>query len=468
MGNFWDFNSWGTLNIVAALMIGLLLANLCKRNSKLLQKSLIPTPVLAGIILLIISNVYGLITGTHLFETGVFSNAGNTGLGILEIITYHALALGFIAQTLVESPRKFTKKRSIEVFNTGVTTVATYLLQGVAGMAITIVIALTVMPDLLEAAGLLLPFGYGQGSGQALNYGGIYETTHGFIGGKSFGLTIAAFGFISASIGGVIHMHIMKRRGTFVSRTANDELTPHEAVEGKGEIPMNGAIDKLTVQIAFILFVYVIAYAVMYGLGSALPGMKSVIYGFNFLFGVLFAVLFKFVLKAIRKTGRRQYTNNFLLTHLSNFFFDVMIVSGIAAIRIDTLKKYFWVVLVLGVVGLIVTYLYNHYVARKLFPEYTEEQFLAMYGMLTGTASTGVMLLREADPAYETPAADNLVYQNLPAIIFGFPLMFLATMAPEQPYLVLLILFLFFVVMNLILFRSFIFKRKRNAADKSE
>ncbi len=31
-----------------------------------------------------------------------------------------------------------------------------------------------------------------------------------------------------------------------------------------------------------------------------------------------------------------------------------------------------------------------------------------MFGMLTGTASRGMILLREIDPNYETPAANNL------------------------------------------------------------
>ena len=84
-----------------------------------------------------------------------------------------------------------------------------------------------------------------------------------------------------------------------------------------------------------------------------------------------------------------------------------------------------------------------------------------MYGMLTGTASTGVILLREIDRDLTSPAADNLVYQNLPAMIFGFPMMILATLAPKQPILTLIILVLFFIVMNIILFRSFIFKRRK-------
>ena len=73
------------------------------------------------------------------------------------------------------------------------------------------------------------------------------------------------------------------------------------------------------------------------------------------------------------------------------------------------------------------------------------------------------MLLRELDGQFKTPAADNLVYQNFPAIVFGFPMMLLATLAPVKPILTLVILFLFFAVMNVILFRSFLFKRKKAA-----
>ena len=83
-----------------------------------------------------------------------------------------------------------------------------------------------------------------------------------------------------------------------------------------------------------------------------------------------------------------------------------------------------------------------------------------MYGMLTGTASTGIILLREIDGEFRTPAADNMVYQNFPAIVFGFPLMFLATLAPRQPLLTLVVLIAFFAEMNVILFRSFLFKKK--------
>jgi len=459
MENFWDFKVWSGFNLVAVLLISLLAASILKKIFPALKASLVPTSVLGGGLLIVVAGVYKLITGDIMFDTPFF---GGNGTAVLEIITYHALALGFIASTLKPSGSRMTKQRTIEIFNTGVTTVSTYLLQGIFGMVISIVAALFVK-DFFAAAGLLLPFGYGQGTGQALNYGGIYEYDFGFAGGKSFGLTIAALGFLSASFGGVVHLILLKRRGKVVPPSELGDDLYGQQIQSPDESPMQESIDKLTVQIALIALSYLVTYLLMMLLGSLLPGMKSVIYGFNFLLGVLSATLVKAVLNFLRrkKLIRRDHTNSFLLTRASNFCFDIMVVAGIAAIRLGVLENYWGIILIMGVAGLVVTYLYNRFVAVTLFPEYPEEQFLMMFGMLTGTASTGTILLREIDGAFKTPASDNMVYQNFPAIVFGFPIMLLATVAPVRPVLTTVILVVFFLVMNVILFRSKLFGKKK-------
>ena len=458
--NFWDSEVWGFINLIAVLLFSLLVANLLKKSIKPLRMSLIPTSVLGGIILLVASVIYQTATGELLFDTAFF---GGNGMGTMEVITFHCLALGFIATTFRSKRRQKGMRRTVEVFNTGVTTVSTYLLQGILGMGITMIAAL-IIKDFFSAAGILLPFGYGQGTGQALNYGNIYETEHGFVGGRSFGLTVAALGFMSAAIGGVIHLNILKKKGKItVAEEEGAESMSAEQIQSPDEIPMNGSIDKMTIQIAIILAVYMMAFGVISLLSLLLPGFKSVLYGFNFLFGVLMATVLKWVLDMLRRANivKKEYVNPFLMNRMGGFFFDLMIVAGIAAIRLDYIKQYWHVLLILGVVGAVATYLYNHFVAKKLFARYAEQQFMAMYGMLTGTASTGMILLREVDSEYKTPVADNLVYQNLPAIVFGFPMMLLATLAPKQPVLTLIILIAFFIVMNVILFRSKIFRRRR-------
>lgn len=459
MENFWDFNVWGTFNLLAVLLISLLAANLLRRTIPALKRSLIPSSVLGGLLLLLVAGLYKLFAGTSMFDTAFF---GGDGGDKLEILTYHCLALGFIASTFKPTQGKLTKKRSIEIFNTGLTTVATYLLQGVFGLAITIVIAHFVS-GFFPAAGVILPFGYGQGTGQAMNYGGIYETEFGFVGGKSFGLSVAALGFLSASIGGVIYLNILKKKGKLSAQQVEGAPLRADQIESPDEIPMQESIDKLSVQLALIALAYFLSYFVMYALGQLLPGMRSVIFGFNFLVGVLMATLIKAFMGFLKKKRviKKEHINSFLMTRAGNFFYDLMVVAGIAAIRLSALRDYWWILLILGAVGLVITYLYNRWVADALFPEYRHEQFLTMYGMLTGTASTGIILLREIDGDFQTPAADNLVYQNFPAIVFGFPLMLLATLAPVKPVLTLIILIVFFGVMNLLLFRRQLFHRRK-------
>ena len=461
MENFWDYKVWGTVNLVAVLLLSLLAANTLKRKIPFLEKSLIPTSVLGGTLLLVIAGFYDLVAKTPMFETKFFAE---NGYNTLETITYHTLALGLIASTFKSTKGKLSRQRASEIFNTGVTTVSTYLLQGFVGMGITILAAMMIK-DFFPASGLLVAFGFGQGTGQAMNYGNIYELEHGFVGGKTFGLTIAAVGFLCASFGGVIHLQILKRRKKHLLNrpTNNEELSMGDIIQAKNEIPMQGSIDKMTFEIAFVMIAYLLTYLIIFWLGVLLPGIRSVIYGFNFLIGVLSAMLIKQVMKLMRKlsVSSRDYFNDFLMTRVSNFFFDLMVVAGVAAIRLGILKSYWGIMIILGLAGFTVTYWYNRLVAKLLFPAYCEEQFMMMYGMLTGTASTGTVLLREIDGDFKTPAADNMVYQNFPAIAFGFPLMILATLAPKKPILTFVILVGFYLVMNIILFRSFIFRKRK-------
>lgn len=464
--DFSDSTVWSAIMLVGAILGSLLIANMVKRKVKPLRNSLIPVSVLGGIILLVVSVIVKKFTGNYLFDIPAFC-AGSTrsGMDILEVVTYHCLAVGFIAMTLRKGKGK-DKTRTRDVLNTGLTTVNTYLLQAFFGVVITIIGSIFI-PKLLKCSGLLLCFGYGQGTGQALNYGSIYEG-FGFEGGKSFGLTIAAMGFLSASIFGVIYLEIMKRKGKLQVRQAVGNLNT-EKVEDDGEIPMIESIDKITVQVALVAVCYIGAYGIMYLLGNLVgESLKSTIYGFNFLFGALVGIIMKAGINFLRKHNimKRDYINNFLLNRLSGFAFDIMIVAGIGAIKIDLIADYWLILIILGAVGALITFLYVKFVSYRLFPEYKHEQFLVMFGMLTGTASTGVILLREVDPEFATPASENIVYQNFPAIVFGFPIMLLASLAPKgdvQTYIVAGSVLLIFALLNVVLFRKSIFGNKTKA-----
>ena len=151
----------------------------------------------------------------------------------------------------------------------------------------------------------------------------------------------------------------------------------------------------------------------------------------------------------------RQYQNNYLLSRLSGLAFDFMIVAGIASINIDHLSGLWLPFILMAVAGGVVTLLYLRFMCEKLYPGYVYEGFLSMFGMLTGTISSGVLLLREIDPEMKTPASNNLVTGSSFGIIFGIPMLILISFAAKDDmsafyalgfiilYLVALILFIF-------------------------
>ena len=468
--NFWNTGVWSFVITMTILFGAMMFANILRNLVPAIRRLMIPSSVLGGFLLLLAEELWQAVMGTPLFNTAT-----------LEMITYHGLGLGFVAMSLRNTEKNKSTSKGPGAFDAGVTVVAGYLIQALVGLVITI--GLSFVLDNFFASGILLPMGYGQGPGQAYNWGRTYENTFGFEGGTSFGLTIAAMGFVAASVGGVIYLNWMRRKGLFSGETGKDVVDEHltaDTITAPGEIPLSESMDKFTVQLALVFLAYSMAYAFMYGVNKIIEtgvlgnfGVNTVqplIWGFNFLFGTIFALLLKTVLKLLKKKGviRREYTNNFLQNRISGFMFDCMVVASIAAIDLSAFAHPTFIVplSILCVVGAVVTYWYLNLVCKKVFTPYRHEAFLSLYGMQTGTASTGVILLREIDPKFESQASANLVYHQPWAIVFGFPMMLLMSFAPQSlsnALITLGVVMALFAVMNFISFRKYLFKKEKTA-----
>ncbi|MBQ1256661.1 MAG: hypothetical protein IIX93_05250 [Clostridia bacterium] len=452
----WDNEVWSLIVTAAILLGSMLLANSMRLRVRFLRRSLVPSSVIAGFLVLIERWIFKWVTGEHLVDVST-----------LEMLTYHGLGIGFVCLALRNLKQEKNENAKRDVFNTSLVVVNSYLIQAAAGLLISIVLFYVI--GSFAASGMLLPMGFGQGPGQAFNWGHNFETL-GFEGGVSFGLSVAACGFIAASVGGVIYLFVMRKRG-LVKFTENAEQTENltaEIISSPNEIPMSESMDKLTVQFAMIIVTYALAYAFMWGMNQLFGGInfydntvKPLIWGFNFLIGTAMAVLMKVVFSGFKKMGlmKREYLNNFMMNRVSGLMFDIMVVASIAAIDLTAFRRKEFVIPLIAIcfVGAIVTFIYCKFVCKRLFPAYEHEAFLALYGMLTGTASTGVILLREIDPKFETPASNNLVFQTLWAIVFGFPILLLmgyVTKSMFWAYLTLAIVIVLFALFNVILFRK--------------
>ncbi len=441
---------WGFILQIGIISAVVLVANILRRKLPVIQKMLLPTAVLGGFLLL------GLrLTGWVTIDTR-----------LLEMLTYHGLAIGFIALS-IRTVRKEKLQNGVGLvgMKSGALIVSCYVLQGLAGLIISVGLAYTVMPELFKASGILLPMGYGQGPGQANNIGTVYEGL-GFVGGRSFALSLAATGFLSACIVGVIYLNYLARKGVIkrVRQNEDEELMSEggaNVFQDPDEIPISHAVDKFTVQLALVMTVYLITYGVTMGLASlagSLGGglattITSLLWGFNFIVGALIAMLFRSVMFVLRKNKwmTHQYQNNFLLSRISGFFFDIMIVTGIASIDIRVLADLWLPFVLMSVVGAILTFVYLQVVCRWIYPDYYYEGLLSMYGMMTGTLSSGVLLLREVDPLFKTRASTNLLVGSGFAVLLGAPMLLLIGIAPNSPQMLFLTIGLLVVYMALML-----------------
>ena len=448
---------WGPVIQMGIIAGAILLANTMRRKIKLFQKSLLPTAVLAGFVLLILRSV------------GVL----NLNTGFLEALTYHALALGFIAQSL-RIPEKQEDDGNLTGLKSGALIVSTYMVQLVLGLIIALVCAYTIKPDLFKAAGVLLPMAYGQGPGQANNVGSTYEAL-GMAGGRSFGLSLAAAGYLCACIVGVVALNVLGRKGRLARKkekqNVSGSVTTTTTFEHENEIPVAESIDRLSVQAALIGLVYLLTFLLTAGvvwlLETVAPGLaskvSSLLWGFNFIIGSMVAMACRGVIGGLRKAKimNRQYQNNYLLSRLSGLCFDLMIAAGIAGIEISDLTGNWIPFLLMAVLGGLATYVYLLWMCKKIYPGYEYEGFLSMYGMLTGTISSGVLLLREIDPEFKTPASNNLILGSSVGIAFGFPLLLLVNFAAESTANAIITLGIgavYALVLMLIMFKA---KRKK-------
>ena len=457
---FASLEAWQWLLHFCIIAIGLLAGNILRRKVPVLKKSLIPSALLGGALLLCLKAIPGM-------ENIVNKES-------MEIITYHALGLGFVALALKNNKIQ-SKSSTMTVIETGTLTASTYLIQAIVGLGATILL-FYFGKQIFYASGLLLPMGYGQGPGQALNFGTMYTAKAGEQGidfaGADFGLAIATLGFIVGSIVGVVYLNILRRKGVISVQEEDRQTNTLEDYQSKDEIPDSESIDKFSIQICLVLFVYFLVYLFVNSIQKMDLGnfgentLKPMLWGFNFLFGTLFGVIAKWLINKFKKVKlmSREYTNNYLLNRISGFCFDVMIVAGTAAISFKALKAFIIPLTIVCVLGAIATFWYLRAASKHLYPTYVNEGFLSMFGMLTGTASNGMILLREIDPKFETPAANNLVLQTFPAIVLGFPIMLILGYAPQSfqaSIITLIVVSVLFLIMAGFIFRKKIFKRKK-------
>jgi ESS family glutamate:Na+ symporter len=407
-----DF-SWKAVIDAGLISAALLIATFIRSRVRFFQKYLIPNALTAGFILLPVYN--------YLLPAIGYSK---NGLGDL---VYHLLNISFIAMSLRSAPPKVKGHKGGGVFGMSTGIIMGYATQALLGLGLT----LFFLPKLHPAFGLHLPLGFALGPGQAYAIGKGWEAM-GFEGGASVGLTFAALGYLWACFGGVVLINMGIRRG-WVSSEALSFMKDKDMLRGTigkdAPKPVGArlttdseAIDSFSFHIGAVVVVYFISFLLLKGLtillgfaGKTGAELAANFWGINFIFSAITAIVVRRFIDIFKKG---HLMDDDTLTRVSGFAVDFMVAGALAAISLVFIGKFWFPILLMSTIcGLMVT-ITVPWMSSRMFNDSKFERMLMLYGVSTGTLSTGLALLRVMDPEFRSKvSSDYMLSAGLTFII---------------------------------------------------
>ena len=402
--------SWTFFIDLGIISLALLVVTFLRSKVNFLQKFLIPNSIIAGFLLLPLYNFI-------LPGLGISS----TGLGAM---AYHLLSISFISITL--RTNKWTnRKRGKNIYATSVVIISQMIMQVIIGLAVSLIFIYTVRPELFHSFGYLLPLGFAQGPGQAFAIGENWKS-FGITDAGSIGLTFAAIGFIFCSIGGIYLINYGVKKN-WITREQLDELKKERSKTGlyktEAEKPVGAllstqseAIDSMTLHIALVMFTYLFTFLLLKLIGFllAFAGPLGVelaqnFWGISFVFAALSGIIVKTLLKLLKL---QFIVDNNTMHRISGLSIDIMVTSAIAAISLVIVMNYWFPILIASVIAGFVTIVTIPWMCSRMFTDYPFIRMILLFGVSTGTLSTGLALLRIVDPDFETPVAEDYSYAS--------------------------------------------------------
>ena len=181
--------------------------------------------------------------------------------------------------------------------------------------------------------------------------------------------------------------------------------------------------------IAFVGLIYLVDYLFIKGIvyllglagGSFTHQFGNILWAYHAFFATLFALLAG---KVLDKLNLHHILDDHVLTNISASSVDFLVTAAIMAIELVVVMEFIVPIAIISIVGGIATTVFVLFMAKRTYSDYFFERFISIFGLLTGTVSTGLALLRVVDPEYETPAASDLVLGSGLSLFIGFPLLF--------------------------------------------
>ena len=149
-------------------------------------------------------------------------------------------------------------------------------------------------------------------------------------------------------------------------------------------------------------------------LGVIVPtDTASILWGFFFIFGLGIALGVRWLME---RFDIGHLVNPGIQRRITGWSVDFLIVSTVMAIKLIIVWQYILPITAISLVSGSLTTLMVVYLGKRIW-SYNFERTIAIYGAVTGTVSSGLLLLRIADPDFETPVAVDIALMN----VFSIP-----------------------------------------------
>lgn len=411
----------------------LLIGTIIRAKVKFFQTFLFPASLIGGII------------GFFVLNAGWLGIPSSTGWKTItpvtfSTITFHLFAFGFVGIGLLQAKSGTSGK----VVARGALWIALifgllFSVQAMVGKGTFDVWKLLFGGDFFTGNGYLLGAGFTQGPGQTQAYASIWETTYKISNSLNVGLAFAAVGFLVAGLVGVPLAFYGIKRG-WCTGGRSGEL-PQNFLRGlmdRGDNPPcshstthPANIDNLGFHVGLMAAIYGVAY--LFGLlfSKYMPaGIAGLGFGLTFCWGMFLAMLLR---KFMGKIDILHLIDGETTRRLVGGSVDFMICAVFLGIEMKALQEVLLPFIVAIAVATFITLIICVWFGRRS-PEYGFERCLIMFGYATGTAASGLLLLRIADPDYETPVAVEGGLMNVFSCLTFLPVTLSMPFAPLQGY----------------------------------
>ena len=273
-------------------------------------------------------------------------------------------------------------------------------------------------PSLPKEWGTMAVFSFVGGHGTAAAVGGIYAKM-GIEDAAGLGVVLSTIGLIAAICGGLLLINVGARLGWTkyvsaeqvarrVKETGGATALPEDKREPIGYARVaNDGVNNLLFQLAMVLGVLWFGGRIFKLLGAyvhpffgTLPSILNGIFGAIIIWPIMKA------LKLDNLVDRRTVSN------ISGLCLDLVVLSAVGTMKLSLVTAYFVPIMILSAAMIVLTFLLDVWYLKKCARVDWFEKAMLLYGMGTGTAATGIALVRAMDPDSQSTAVEAQAVHN--------------------------------------------------------